>query len=401
MPYLQALILLLFVSNADTFEYFFFEEDFDGYGGYGEGEYHGGSPHQEENIPEPDYYADLGISSTATAREIKRKYRSLALELHPDKQKGHTQEKQERFQRVQAAYAVLSNPEKRDAYDSTGLSTFTSRWDWVHALERRGKPVDGTKGFFKDLDLIIKFQSYSLRSFYQQQHDPFVVDFYAPWCSHCLDAAPAIRSLAISLDAENSKVKVGAVNCEQYGSLCDEFGIRSFPTLQLFYADEEGNRRTEVSESHKPDEILRWIKRTTESKVAALNRQNFQSVVLSSPMVYLISLTAGNWCGPCTRFKSTFQKAAYDVHETYGNEIAFGQLHCDRDEDFCRDFDASHYPYLILYAAGSGKTKKKFIDLNFHGLHSDSVLEVVRRLLPAMTLPSGAAMDTDEDHDEL
>ena len=295
------------------------------------------------------------------------------------------------------------NPEKRDAYDSTGLSTFTSRWDWVNALERRGKPVDGTKGFFKDLDLIIQFQSYSLRSFYQQQHDPFVVDFYAPWCSHCLDAAPAIRSLAISLDAENSKVKVGAVNCEQYGSLCDEFGIRSFPTLQLFYADEEGNRRTEVSESHKPDEILRWIKRTTESKVAALHRHNFQSVVLSSPMVYLISLTAGNWCGPCTRFKSTFQKAAYDVHETYGNEIAFGQFNCDRDEDFCRDFDVQHYPYLILYAAGSGKTKEKFIDLNFHGLHSDNVLEVVRRLLPAMKLPSstGAAVDNGENHDEL
>jgi hypothetical protein len=72
MPYLQALILLLFVSNADTF---FFEEDFGEYGGYGEWEYHGSS-HQEDNIPEPDYYADLGISSTATAREIKRKYRS-------------------------------------------------------------------------------------------------------------------------------------------------------------------------------------------------------------------------------------------------------------------------------------------------------------------------------------
>ena len=57
--------------------------------------------------------------------------------------------------------------------------------------------------------------------------------------------------------------------------------------------------------------------------------------------------------------------------------------------------------FIFKGAAGSGKTKKKFIDLNFHGLHSDSVLEVVRRLLPAMTLPSGAAMDTDEDHDEL
>ena len=109
------------------------------------------------------------------------------------------------------------NPEKRDAYDSTGLSTFhislglgtrigTSYWKTCRWHQR----------IFKDLDLIIQFQSYSLRSFYQQQHDPFVVGFYAPWCSHCLDAAPAIRSLAISLDAENSKVKVGAVNCEQY-----------------------------------------------------------------------------------------------------------------------------------------------------------------------------------------
>ena len=71
--------------------------------------------------------------------------------------------------------------------------------------------------------------------------------------------------------------------------------IHSFPTLQLFYTDDEGNRRTEVSDSHKPDEILRWIKRTTESKVAALNRHNFASAVLSSPMLYFIhsQLVAG------------------------------------------------------------------------------------------------------------
>lgn len=403
MSYFKALILLLFVSLAESYEYYFFEEDFGGYGGYGGGDYHGRPYQEENNVPEPDYYADLGVSSTATARQIKRKFRSLALELHPDKQKEQTQETQERFQRVQTAYAVLINPEKRDAYDSTGLSTFTSRWDWVNALKRRGKRVDGTKGFFNDLDLIMQFQPYSLRRFYQQQRNPFVVDFYAPWCSHCLDAAPAIRSLAISLDAESSKVKVGAVNCEQYGSLCDEFGIHSFPTLQLFYTDDEGNRRTEVSDSHKPDEILRWIKRTTESKVVALNRHNFASAVLSSPMLYFISLTAGSWCGPCTRFKSTFQKLAYDVHETYGNEVAFGQFHCDRDEDFCRDFGAQHFPYLIMYTAGPGKTKGKFIDLNFHNLRSEDVLEVVRRLLPAMTLPSSteAATANGDDHEEL
>ena len=116
MPYFQALILLLFVSLAESFEYFFFSRRrFGGYGGYGEGDYHGGSPHQEENyVPEPDYYADLGVSSTATAREIKRKYQVFGFESFTrTSKKSQTQETQERFQRVQAAYAVLSNPEKQ------------------------------------------------------------------------------------------------------------------------------------------------------------------------------------------------------------------------------------------------------------------------------------------------
>ncbi len=63
-----------------------------------------------------DYYAILGVSKEATQEEIKRAYRRLALEYHPDKHPGN-KEVEERFKEINEAYAVLSDPEKRAAYD--------------------------------------------------------------------------------------------------------------------------------------------------------------------------------------------------------------------------------------------------------------------------------------------
>jgi molecular chaperone DnaJ len=65
-----------------------------------------------------DYYAVLGVARDATQEEIKRSYRRLARELHPDV--NPDPETQDRFKEVTAAYEVLSDPDKRQMYDLGG-----------------------------------------------------------------------------------------------------------------------------------------------------------------------------------------------------------------------------------------------------------------------------------------
>ncbi|WP_117238154.1 DnaJ C-terminal domain-containing protein [Thermus sediminis] len=68
-----------------------------------------------------DYYAILGIPRNATQEEIKRAYKRLARQYHPDVNKSP--EAEERFKEINEAYAVLSDPEKRKLYDAYGTTT--------------------------------------------------------------------------------------------------------------------------------------------------------------------------------------------------------------------------------------------------------------------------------------
>jgi DnaJ-class molecular chaperone len=64
-----------------------------------------------------DPYTVLGVPRTATDEEIRRTYRKLAKELHPDLNPANREAAEERFKRVSAAYDVVGDPEKRKRYD--------------------------------------------------------------------------------------------------------------------------------------------------------------------------------------------------------------------------------------------------------------------------------------------
>lgn len=134
---------------------------------------------EEDDRPKKDLYAILGVEKTATADDIKKTYRTLALKWHPvrirlsfsvsppvpfwgpglkclrdsvccasqDKNQGNA-EAHEKFQDISLAYNVLSDPKKRAYYDQTGEPCFSpSLPDLPHAaLLRRRAPQAEARG---------------------------------------------------------------------------------------------------------------------------------------------------------------------------------------------------------------------------------------------------------------
>ena len=67
-----------------------------------------------------DFYKVLGVERNASDAEIKKKYRSLAMKFHPDRNADNPEAAEAKFKQVKEAYEVLSDPKKRSAYDQFG-----------------------------------------------------------------------------------------------------------------------------------------------------------------------------------------------------------------------------------------------------------------------------------------
>jgi len=97
-------------------------------------------------MADKDYYSTLGVEKWASKDEIKKAYRKLAMQYHPDRNKGD-KASEEKFKEVWEAYSVLSDDGKRQQYD-----TFGSAWGW--------NPFGWAWGFNVDVDFWDLFESF-------------------------------------------------------------------------------------------------------------------------------------------------------------------------------------------------------------------------------------------------
>jgi DnaJ-class molecular chaperone len=113
-------------------------------------------------MTDKDYYGVLGLSENATAEEIKKTYRKLAFQYHPDKNPGS----EEMMKELNEAYAVLSDRKKREAYDS-----FRQRYG--SSARDRFRQSYAEQDIFKDSDIYQVFEELSRAFGFSRPEDLF------------------------------------------------------------------------------------------------------------------------------------------------------------------------------------------------------------------------------------
>jgi molecular chaperone DnaJ len=75
----------------------------------------------DKEMAKQDYYEILGVSKSAEEREIKKAYKRLAMKYHPDRNQGD-KEAEAKFKEIKEAYEILTDAQKRAAYDQYGAA---------------------------------------------------------------------------------------------------------------------------------------------------------------------------------------------------------------------------------------------------------------------------------------
>lgn len=244
-----------------------------------------------------DWYEVLGVETDASTRDIKKKYRQLSMELHPDKPGGDAT----KFAQVAEAYETLGDVDSRALYDKqTGRGNGAVRF--YQEEQSVVAPMDARKFNSKSSDAL------------------HIVDFYAPWCGHCQELAPQYRRAALAFDDDGHEPKVQfyAVNCDEQRRMCGELGmsisaqqldgaphcisfpgrlsfrvtshprlipghvagIRGYPSVRAYFPKEDIDGEVFDGE-HTPEAIEAWVSSLrAPAATVKLGRNNFHARVL-------------------------------------------------------------------------------------------------------------------------
>jgi len=173
-----------------------------------------------------DYYSLLNISKDASIDEIKKSYRLLAHQFHPDKNSGDT-EAEEKFKEINRAYNVLSDPQKRLFYDRTGSESNDSMYG---NMQGYGNGCGRKKGFGCG-----KFRNKHAWNFFRENldlHDILITK---------KEAKTGIEiSVSPQTDSENEAFKVRLPQNIQNGSVFQCLNSKNGDTVfvRVIYADE-------------------------------------------------------------------------------------------------------------------------------------------------------------------
>jgi len=202
------------------------------------------------------------------------------------------------------------------------------------------------------------------------------VEFYANWCGHCKNLAPAWEKAATSL---KGIVTVAAVDADTHKDLAQQYGIQGFPTIKVFGlgkspVDYQGAREAKPIVDYALQQVktlaLDRLNGKSGSKKSSskkdkdssgpsvsveLKSSTFDKLVLESDDTWLIEFYAP-WCGHCKNLAPEWKIAAKNLK----GKMKLGQVDCDSYKDIAQKYGVQGFPTIMLF--GSDKANPKMYE---------------------------------------
>ncbi|KAF1383019.1 hypothetical protein PFLUV_G00149880 [Perca fluviatilis] len=196
-------------------------------------------------------------------------------------------------------------------------------------------------------------------NFPSDRKEPWLVDFFAPWCPPCRALLPELRKASIQLAGQ---MKFGTLDCTIHQNLCSTYNIQAYPTTVIF----NGSSVHEYEGQHSADGILEFIQDLVNPSVVVLDPSSFSERVKgrAEGQIWAVDFYAP-WCGPCQALLPEWRRMA----RLLSGQILVGSVDCQRFQSFCQGQNVRAYPEIRLYP---GNTRQSDRFMSYNGWNRDA-----------------------------
>lgn len=189
---------------------------------------------------------------------------------------------------------------------------------------------------------VTKLDPSNFQSLVVDSAETWLVEFYAPWCGHCRNLAPAWNKAAKRL---RGVARVGAVNCDEHQSLAQQYGIQGFPTIKVFKGlGTKARRPDDYQGARTAGAIVSYAKSVMPSLVASVKRSGLEAFFNDEKKLpHVLLFTDKKQTSPLYKGLSA----------TFSGKLALGEVKKGDAGDLLKTYGITSFPSIVSFKANA------------------------------------------------